>query len=361
MGKVKIAGSGYSNVDLSNVQAFYGDLTMNGTDVVSFVAPNLQLVSGDFELTFNHLLQTLNLAQLATVNAFTLTALPALTNVGLTSGITTAQLIVISDTGLNSLDGINVFSLKVFNVNNNGAIATINSGLQKVTDQLIITDNGKDAVVTMNKLTAVNDLTLGKVSNFTVGNLTSINGSIAISQSYMQSIDLSQIKAINNSLTIYSNDNLNSLNFSSLQSLGGALQISENPQLKSFQGSFASLKTVGGAVLINGTFDNGTFESLQNVAGGFSFISTDGDLSCDEFNKLNKNGDIKGNSYICSGAGTASSSSTGTAKASGLTSTGGLASSSTKSSSSKKSDASKASQGLIAMLLTTVAALGLAI
>lgn len=61
----------------------------------------------------------------------------------MTAGITSAESVVISDTGLSSLTGINVFKLKVFNVNNNDNIDTIDSGLQEVTDTIDISYNAE--------------------------------------------------------------------------------------------------------------------------------------------------------------------------------------------------------------------------
>lgn len=104
----------------------------NATQAVQFNAATLELVSGELALSANTIMASLNLAQLTTVGSFSISALPALENIGLTTGITSAESVIISDTGLSSLQGINVVKLKTFDVNNNADIQTIDSGLQKL-------------------------------------------------------------------------------------------------------------------------------------------------------------------------------------------------------------------------------------
>merc|ERR1712080_321853 len=123
----------------------------------------------------------------------------------------------------------------------------------------------------------------------------------------INSLSVANLTKIGESLTIQKNDNLEEIDFPKLKSIGGALVIQLNDELKSFDG-LPKLETIGGSVNLKGKFDNGTFESLQRVAGGFNLDST-GDLTCLEFNKLNKDGDIKGDKFVCKAADESSSSS----------------------------------------------------
>jgi len=286
--------------------------------------------------------------------------LPALQQTGLTSGLTSAEQVIIADTALTSLEGINVFELSVFNVNNNGDIESINSGLQSVTDSLSITYNSEKVDVLLEQLISANDVTFQSINSFSANNLTTINGSLAISSSSVDKIDFPALENINSSLTINKNDELEEIDFPKLTNIGGALQIADNDQLRTFDG-FPKLKTIGGSVSINGTFDNGTFESLQKIAGGFTLL-TDGELSCSAFAALNKAGDIKGDKYVCSGtAGVSSSSSAkknSDSSASGSSSSG---SSSSTSSSKKSGAASTSNNGKFAAMFAAVAAAGAAL
>lgn len=299
----------------------------------------MQLVAGSLIIENSTGIQTLNLAQLTTVGTFSLIALPELESSGLTSGLTSAEQVIIADTGLSSLEGINVYELKVFNVNNNQNIESIDSGLETVTDSINIADNAEQVEVVLDKLTSAKDISLQSITSFSLANITSINGSLSIIGSSVESVDIKNLASIGNSLTIDKNDKLDELDFPKLTKIGGALEIADNEQLSSFDG-FPKLKTIGGSVTLNGTFDNGTFESLNKVAGGFTLVS-DGDLTCDDFNKLNKDGDIQGDKYYCSGASGKTSSSSAKTHGSSSTASSGSSSSSSTSGSSSSSSSSK--------------------
>lgn len=333
VGDVNIEGSSVDSIDLTGVRQVYGDLYINGTKATVLNAPDLQLVSGKFTLARSTNLATANLAQLTTVGTLLFDSLPALEKTGLTSGITSAESITISNTALHSLDGINVYKLKVFDVNNNHAIESIDSALQTVTDQLQVEYNAEKVEVVLDRLSSANNVVLSEISSLSVSNLTSINGSLAISKNTFDSFEFKELTSIGKSLSIKDNDDLEEFDFPKLKSVGGALDIQNNEKLKSFA-YFDKLETIGGSVNIDGDFDNGTFPKLNKVAGGFN-LSTTGDLSCDTFTKLNSKGDIKGDKFYCRGASsTVSSSSSKSGNSNGQSTSSGSGSSSESSGSS---------------------------
>ncbi|RCK60729.1 Cell wall protein ECM33 [Candida viswanathii] len=343
VGDVTIQGTAFGTIELTGLEQFYGGLHINNATQATVVnAPTLQLVSGELEFNANTILSRLNLAQLTTVGSLNLNALPALEDVGLTAGLTSAESVIISDTGLSSLSGIDVYQLQVFNVNNNDNIDTIDSGLREVTDTLDISYNAEKVDVSFPQLSVAKNIVLQSINSISAPNLTATNGSLAVSSSSVEKIEFAKLTSIGNSLTINKNDDLTELDFPELTSIGGALNIADNDELKSFSG-FPELKSIGGSVNINGTFDNGTFESLTRIAGGFT-LKTDGDLSCSAFNRLNSNGDIRGDRFQCEDRQTTSSSSSsrsGSSTASGSDSD----SSETDSSSSSGSSSGSSSSG----------------
>lgn len=366
VGDITVQGESFGTVELTGVEQIYGSLHVkNATKATTINAATLQLVSGVLEFNANTILSNLNLAQLTTVGSFSLNALPALEKTGLTAGITSADSVIISDTGLSSLTGINVFKLKVFNVNNNDNIDTIDSGLQEVTDTIDISYNAEKVDVILKQLSSAKNIVLQQVNSFSAPNLTIANGSFAVSSCSVEKVELAKLTSIGNSLTINKNDDLTELDFPNLKSIGGALQISDNSELRSFSG-FPKLETIGGSVNINGTFDNGTFESLKRVSGGF-ILKTDGKLSCSAFNKLNTNGDIKGDKFQCEDRQTTSSSSSkksGSAtETSGSSETGSDSSSSASgsSSSSSKKGGAASNNGKLASVVAAFAAVGVAL
>ncbi|EGW34960.1 3-prime end of extracellular mutant protein [Spathaspora passalidarum NRRL Y-27907] len=358
VGDITIYGDAFGNIDLTGLEQVYGDLSIkNATKAAGVNAPTLQLVSGSLELNANTILSNLNLAQLTTVGTLNFNALPALETTGLTAGITSADSVIISDTGLSSLTGINVFELKTFNVNNNDQIETINSGLKRVTDTLDISYNAEKVDVTLDQLTGANNIILQSINSISAQNLTVANGSVAVSSSSVDKVQFKKLQTIGKSLTINKNDDLEELDFPKLTSIGGALEISDNDKLDSFDG-FPQLKTIGGSVNMNGTFNNGTFESLQRVAGGFT-LKTDGELSCQAFNKLNSNGDVKGDKFQCEDRVTTTSSSS---KKNGSTETDSSDDSTgaAETTTSKKNDAPSPA-GKLASVVAAFAAIGVAL
>ncbi|KAK6456262.1 3-prime end of extracellular mutant protein [Scheffersomyces xylosifermentans] len=366
VGDITIYGDAFGSIELTGVEQIFGSLHVkNATQAVTLNAPTLQLVSGTLELNANTILQNLNLAQLTTVGSLNFNALPALEQTGLTAGITSADSIVIADTGLTSLSGINVYELKTFDVNNNQDIDTIDSGLQSVTDSLSISYNAEKVDVILDQLTSANNVFLQSINSLSANNLTTVNGSLAVSSSSVDEVQFKGLTNIGKSLTINKNDNLETLDFPKLTNIGGALQISDNEHLRSFDG-FPELKTIGGSVDINGTFDNGTFESLQRVAGGFN-LKSEGDVSCDEFKKLNSDGDIKGNKFVCSNADGASSSSSSKKGSSDSTDssdsseTGSSETTSTKAKSSSKDSGAASHTGKLGAIVAGFAIFGVAL
>ncbi|KAG7661317.1 ECM33 [[Candida] subhashii] len=358
VGDITIYGNAFGAIDLTGLEQVFGDLSViNATQAGTVNAPTLQLVSGKLELNANTILSNLNLAQLTTVGTLNFNALPALQTAGLTAGITSADSVIISDTGLNSLTGINVFKLQTFNVNNNDQIETIDSGLIEVTDTLDISYNAEKVDVILNQLKGANNFILQSVNSVQAPNLTATNGTLAISSSSVDKIQFKNLQTIGKSLVINDNADLEEIDFPQLTSIGGALQITDNDDLSSFDG-FPELETIGGSVNMSGTFNNGTFESLKRVAGGF-VLKTDGDLSCQAFNKLNSNGEVKGDKFQCEDkvTTTSSSSNKGNSQATGSS---GDSSESGSSTTSKKNDASS-NAGKLASVVAAFAAFGVAL
>lgn len=358
VGDISITGSDLSIIELNGVEKIYGDLFVNGTLATLFDAPTLQLVSGDLTISDSTILATVNLAQLTTVGTLTYNALPSLEQTGLTTGITSAEEITIQNTGLTSLDGINVFELKIFDVNNNGDIETIDSGLESVTDTLSINYNAEKVEVVLDKLTTANSVEFEHISSLSASNLTTINGSLSLQSNTLTSFEFPELTSIGKSLSINSNDDLEEFDFPQLKTIGGALNIQENEKLKDFSG-FPKLTTISGSVNLDGDFNNGSFPKLDRVAGGFNLTST-GDLSCDSFVSLNKEGDIKGDKFYCEGASSTISSSSSKSGNSDGTSTASSDSDSESSSSSSSSSSSTRASGaapVAGVQLTSFAAL----
>lgn len=358
VGDITITGGNLGTIDLTGTKQIFGNLFVNDTKAVVFNAPTLQLVSDGLTISDSTILATVNLAQLTTVGTLLFNALPALTLTGLTSGITSADEITISNTGLTSLGGVAVFELKVFDVNNNPDIETIDSSLQSVTDFLSINYNAEKVEVTLDELTSANNVVFQSIASLSVANLTAVNGSLSLDSNSFDTFEFGALTKIGSSLSIEDNSELESFDFPQLQTIGGALNIIDNEKLSSFS-YFPKLTSIGGSVNLDGDFNNGTFPKLTKVAGGFN-LTTSGELSCNDFASLNLAGGIKGDKFYCEGASsTISSSSSKSGNSNGSSTNTATDSSSTTSSSTTTRAASGAAPVAafeLATLVTFVAA-----
>lgn len=358
VGDITVQGDNFATIDLTGVRQIFGDLSIQNSTVESIVAPDLQLVSGDFSISRATHLSTLNLAQLVTVGLLNFNALPSLESLGLTSGITSAESVVISNTGLTSLDGIDVFKLTTFDVNNNDAIASIDSSLQEVTDLLSISYNSEQVEVVLDELTQAKNIVFESIASVSMQNLTEVSGSLSLEANAVEDFEFPQLTSVGSAVSIIQNDELTEFKFPQLTSVGGALVIEDNEKLRSFS-YFPKLKTIGGSVVISGDFNNGTFPALTRVSGGFN-LTTTGDLTCSDFTQLNSDGDIKGDKFYCkAGSSTISSSSSKAGNSDGESTETGSDSSSSSSSSKTSGASAGAPAGKIASFIAAVAGFAL--
>ncbi|GMG40682.1 unnamed protein product [Ambrosiozyma monospora] len=320
---------------IANVRAIYGDLVIyNATAISSFSADTINTITGEFRLTGLTVLDTLSMGGLTSVGAINWVTLPALTDTGLTS-VTECNAILISDTQLASLNGINPTNVETYNVNNNIFLSSIKSDIETVSNALSVAYNGQGTDVVFDQLTWANNITFYSISSVSMSNLTSVNHSIGFFESKVEDLTFKGLSKVGGDLTMSNNDLLTSIDFDSLESIGGGFVVTNNSKLQSVD-NFDELKTVTGAVLITGDLANVSLPSLKSVRGAFS-LDSEGAADCTPFDELHDSGNIQGE-YLCKAAASSSSSNSGS-------SSSGKKSTSAKSGSSSTDSGSSNSKG----------------
>ncbi|VEU24438.1 DEKNAAC105499 [Brettanomyces naardenensis] len=333
---------------IANVKAIYGDLSIfNATLLASFAADSIGAISGELSLESLTILSQLSFGSLTSVGAINWVTLPALVDTGLNQ-VTDCNSIYISDTQLSSLEGLNPTNVETYNINNNLNLASIDSEIETVSNALSISHNGDNTEVAFDGLQWANNLTFYSVSSISMPNLQAINQSAGVFESSVESLKFPLVQSVGADLTIENNKDLTDLEFANLTSVGGGFVVVNNTDLKSI-GSLSNLKSVTGAVDVEGDFDNFTLPALKTVRGAFTVVST-GDFDCSDFEKLSKQGSIQGDFECKAGSSSSSSSST---KTSSSSSTG--SSSSSSSSSSSKGAAAELEIRPVSILGTFVA------
>jgi hypothetical protein len=298
-GKITL-GTGVNTVSLpTSLAEITGDLIASGaTGLVSFEATGLTTIGGSFTLNGLTVLSTLSFPELQSVGDINWTTLPALQDLGFAK-LSQAENVLITDTLLRSLNGINLVTAARFNINNNRYLKTVDVALSSVSDMLVLDANGKGVNASFPNLQWANNITVRDAGNMYFPVLEKINSSAAFVNNTFTSVDFPVLTEVGESFAIISSSKLTNILANSLESVGGTFQLANNTKLAIVDG-FENLAVVGGAVDLSGVFTEVKLPALEDVRGGFNLQSTQ-TISCDLFDALKGAGVIKGDGYTCEG------------------------------------------------------------
>jgi aspartate 1-decarboxylase len=355
-GDIVIGKGATGSIDFTGLSQLKGDFIAEDNEALTSISGDLNAISGTFRLHNLIGLSTLQFESLSSVGSIdwaTLSQLDTLT-FG-TPGITTASSIVIGDTFLSSLEGIDVTSLDVLNINNCHRLQTMDLPLANLSSTFDLQANGaaNNLKVTLNNLKWIANMSVQDTAQFLVPALETVNGSIRFDNNLFETFTAPNLTSVQSGdISFVSNNALTNISFPELTSMGGGLLIANNTKLDDIDG-FNQLKTVGGAIKLRGNFTDVSFDSLNDVKGAFDLSST-GDISkvCDKFQALSSSkqgggGQIQGVYHCQSNNSLANSDTGGNTSSSGTTSGG----------SSSSGDDNSAASGLVA----NAAMIGLAV
>lgn len=330
-GTVVVSSSASGTVSIDGPQQIKGDLVCeNAGQLTNFGSTTLNSISGEFLLNNLTLLSTLSMTDLTSVGSINWVALQALSQLTFPSTVTKAASIVISNTFLSTLDGINVDSVSTLQIDNNPRLEVFSTQISNVTSNIDINANGQQLNVQFPNLLWAANMTLRNVSSVSIPSLAVVNGSLGFYGNYFTSISAPNLTTVGSfatgagGLAISDNAMLTNFSMPQLTSIGGADQINDNPALRSI--AFPALKTVGGAIQFQGNFTTPTMPSLVNVKGGFNITSAQ-TIDCSAFQS--EKGNVIQGTFTCKTLASASGSgsSTGSSSSSTSTSTKGAAAS----------------------------------
>lgn len=277
----------------------------------------------------------------------TLTVLPEL-NFG-TPGITKAKSVIIVDTVIKNIEGINVQSLTDMNLNNNKRLTKFSTSIKSLSGQLEISANGLNLELEMPNVEWIFDMTVANVTTFSAPSLKTVNESMRFDSNYFESFsapNLTEVKK--NDISFVSNPQLTNISFPKLDKIGGGLTIANNTALEEVDG-FPSLTRVGGAVAFRGSFTDVQLPKLDDVVGAFQVASTEQITeACDKLNDLD--GSAVQGKFSCVGEKEDANSNTDDADDSAGGSSGG--------SGNDDDDSAAVALGLNVNTLVSLAALG---
>lgn len=221
--------------------------------MTSLEANDLTEIDESFALNGLTILSTLQMPSLTKVNNINWVALPALQQLSFTHGVTQAGNVTISNTQLNTLDGINLETCEIFNVNNNPYLKDINMQMANISQALNIQANSHDLTASFPNLEFAFNMTFRNCSEINLPSLASVNGSLGFYSNYMTTFSAANLTQTGQSLVFDDNPSLTNISIPLLKQINGGYQIANNTELKVING-FKGLKVVAGAVDFSGNF-----------------------------------------------------------------------------------------------------------
>lgn len=341
-------GTSVTSLEMDSVEQITGSLKINGAaGLTSISMPKLQSIEGDFTLTGLTVLSTLSCPQLKSVGNLDFTTLPALQSLQFTSEITMASSVTISDTLLGALTGINVQTVKTFDINNNKYLKSVDVQLANVSDSITIASNSKDLNASFPNLIWANNVTVRDAGGVMFPSLASLNNSISFVNNTFEEASFPNLTTVGQSFAFVSCTKLTNVSAPELTKVGGTFQFANNTKFTNLT-DFGKLASVGGSIDLSGVFEDVELPSLDDVRGGTNVQSTETLDGCDSLKKLHDSGDIKGD-FTCEGKLSTANSKDGGASTSGGSGSSNSSSSSKKSGSERSSGASLSVAALLSV------------
>lgn len=256
--------------------------------IQSLQVSGLQKIGGMFELRNDTSLFQLGLPALEEVGSIEWVTLSSLEQATFgTSGVTKAKSVLIADTAVRTLDGLNIQNLADMNINNNRQLSKFSSSIKTLSNALYVNANAINMTMEMPNLEWIANMTIANVSSFAVPSLKAVNGSMRFDSNFFTNFLAANLTEIHDGdLSFVSNPQLHNISVPLLKRIGGGLTIANNTDLNEIDG-LDSLERVGGAIKMRGSFDAIALPKLINVVGTAEFVSTE-DIqdSCDKLEKL---------------------------------------------------------------------------
>lgn len=297
-----IAGSVLVGPDASGVLSLDGPPSISGSLIVNSAGQLTSLSStsiesiatskGSFTLFNLTLLSTLQFDKLTKVGTISWTALPALSALTFTSVISQAVSVTITNTFLSTLNGINLMTVGLLDINNNNRLVSFSTQVANITQGVNIASNGRNLNVSFPNLIWANNMTFRNVSDVSIPSLATVNGSLIFDDNFFTGLSAPNLTSVGNlatksgALAFVANPQLTNITIPGLTGIGGGVQIANNSALQTI--SFPDLKNVGGAVDLSGNFTTPNLPALVNVVGALNIQSTS-QIDCSGFTKLSGN------------------------------------------------------------------------
>lgn len=318
--------NGHNSLSIEGVQKIVGNLTINdAVNLASVTLKDLKSITG-LQLGGLTVLSELSMPQVQTVSRLNLTALPALQQFSFgNSGVSEAQSILITNTGLTSLKGLDKLDqVDNFNVNNNNALQNVSLAVSTIKNAIRIEANNGDqsgTAVSFPMLESAMNMTFRNCSSVELPSLANVSQYLGFYGNTFESFAAPNLTTTGG-LVFVDNTALSNISIPDITSVNNSFQIANNTMLKKIDG-IQKVSVVTGSIDFNGNFSELNLPNLKQVRGAFN-LQTSAEFDCAPYDDAKKKKGIIKGKYVCAGAqskpggaGTKPSSTSGGSKETG--------------------------------------------
>lgn len=260
---------------------------LRSPSLLRFEAQSLEVVTETIQMDRLQSLAMITIPLLVSVKNLDLEVLPLLTFMDLGSVANVGRL-VLSDTALLTLSGLNSTNMTDFDVNNNRFMESIEIGVQEISGVLHISGNGRNIRVDMSQLRAANNITVNNVQALKLDGLEDVLESVSILENTFTSLSFPRLARVGGLVRLADNNVLTNVEVDSLTDIGGGLLIVNNTILNNIN-FFPSLSVIGGGLDIEGDVQQTSWPELRLIKGAANMISTSNIFDCSQW----LNGEVK--------------------------------------------------------------------
>ena len=253
-----LSGSdGKNTLSIDDVEEIDGNFTINNAvNLASIQFAALKSITG-LQLGGLTVLSELSMPQIETISRLNLTALPALQQFSFGGdGVAEATNVLITNTGLNSLKGLdNLETVESFNVNNNNALQNVSLSVTSIKNAVKIEANNGDqsgTAVSFPQLETARNLTFRNCSSVELPSLMNVSDYLGLYGNTFETFVASNLTSTGG-LVFVDNTALTNISIPEIMSVNASCQIANNTMLKKIDG-IQKLSVVTASLDFNGNF-----------------------------------------------------------------------------------------------------------
>lgn len=299
-GSIAVATSAVGPIDFGSLQTISGNLVADGaTNLTSLTANSVTTIGGTLLLNDVTVLSTLSFRFLTAVGGLSFVTVPNLQSLIFSSTLSRAGNVLITDTGLTTLAGIDLLTTGDFEITNNPSLSAYSTGIVNITTALTISGNGYSTMkmdLAFPNLLIGHNMTMRNISSLSIPALSAVLGTFGVYSSSLTSLTAPNLTVINGDLAVIADPALTNISMPLLTSISGGLVIANDTSLVTINGFPELSKT--GALNIAGNYSTLLLPALTYVAGSANLQSSAG-FSCDPFDKYAANRIVIKGVYYC--------------------------------------------------------------